>query len=122
MDNNILETNCRMISDELSKEESSIDMELLCAKLLRINSLIGLSAECIKQAKQNLLYRQAQILKQHEGSKLPPSLLMKLIQSECWQEEAMLTWIDRLGAGLVHAGEHIRSVVSLRKAEMNNNL
>lgn len=118
MDKITLKQNCEAIAAELQDEGSTTNMDLLCEKALRINALIGLSAECMAQARKDLLYRQAQLLKIHQSDKMPPSVLIKFVQSECWEESATEVWVDRLNAGLTHAQEVIRTIVSLRKTEM----
>lgn len=122
MTKNELQANCKVISAEIDKEVSAGDIDGAQTKLLRLSQLISLSAECMKHAKENYLYRQMQIIQQNKDADIPASILSKKIESEAWEESGMLTYCDRLNAGISHACDNLRTIISLYKTEMSNNL
>lgn len=117
-----LQTNCKVISTEIDREVGGGDIAGVQEKLLKLSQLIALSAECMKQAKENYLYRQMKIIAQNRDVDIPASILNKKIEAEAWEESGMLVYCDRLNAGITHSIDGLRSVLSLYKTEMNNNL
>lgn len=52
-------------------------------------------------------------------SKLTPSTLNKLVESQCKDEKHLLVWADRINRSCTHSIEGIRSLLSYAKSEMN---
>lgn len=86
-------------------------------KLKRLSSLTANAAMCQSTAKKLLLLRQQELIKRLPDS-LSPSLQVKWLQGELFEEESMQTYCDRLAAGLSNSIEAIRTIVSFTKSEM----
>jgi hypothetical protein len=78
---------------------------------------MGLSAETKASAKK-LLNLKERIVFEMMDKKLPPSVQVRILNAECFEENAILEYSDRLNAGLVHNLDTLRSVISLYKQEM----
>lgn len=113
-----IENNCKKIREDMDLEVPNSDIDGMVGKLGRLSSLIGLSSECMRFAKQNLLLKQMEILKVNKNTGLSPSVLSKTIDSESWSEHGLYEYCDRINAGLVHTIEALRSIISLHKSEM----
>ena len=117
-----LQINCKVISSEIDREVSGGDIQGVQDKLMKLSQLIALSAECVTQAKRNYLYKQSEIIKINKDTIMPASILSKKIESDAWEESGMLTYCERLNAGIVHSIDALRSIISLYKTELTNNL
>lgn len=117
-----LQINCKAISSEIDREVSGGDIHGVQDKLMKLSQLIALSAECVTQAKKNYLYKQSEIIKINKDVIMPASILSKKIESDSWEESGMLTYCERLNAGIVHSIDALRSIISLYKTELTNNL
>lgn len=117
-----LQINCKAISSEIDREVSGGDIQGVQDKLMKLSQLIALSAECVTQAKKNYLYKQSEIIKINKDVIMPASILSKKIESDSWEESGMLTYCERLNAGIVHSIDALRSIISLYKTELTNNL
>lgn len=117
-----LQINCKAISSEIDREVSGGDIQGVQDKLMKLSQLIALSAECVTQAKKNYLYKQSEIIKINKDAIMPASILSKKIESDSWEESGMLTYCERLNAGIVHSIDALRSIISLYKTELTNNL
>jgi cob(I)alamin adenosyltransferase len=90
-------------------------------KLLKLTQLMGLSAETKASAKK-LLNMKERIVFEMMDKKMPPSVQSKFLNAECYEENAILEYADRLNAAIVHVIEALRSVISLYKTELSNTL
>lgn len=108
----------RAIRAALDLEVSSDDMEGLTGKLLRLTNLIGSSAELKAKAKGELKRAELIAYARYKSEKLTPTMMQTVIGGECSQEYENLEYADRLNAGIVHACDSIRTIISLRKEEM----
>lgn len=96
-----------------------VDMDIDCVKnkLLKLTQLMGLSAETKASAKKLLNMKEKMIFEMMD-KKMPPSVQVRFLNSECFEENAILEYSDRLNAALTHSIDGLRSVMSLHKQEM----
>lgn len=102
----------------LDLEVSSDDMEGLTGKLLRLTNLIGSSAELKAKAKGELERARLIAYARYKSEKLQPTMLQTVMNGEAADQIENLEYADRLNAGIVHACDSIRTIISLRKEEM----
>lgn len=116
----MLEENLKAIRKSIDKEtspDSPVEIELL---IIELSSLLGLSSECLALAKKKLKEAQLEILReQHEKNPdITGNKLKMIIDTRCADEDYLLTYADRLNAGLVHKIDGLRSVLSYEKQSM----
>lgn len=90
-------------------------------KMLQLTQLIGLSAEAKATAKKLLHIKETQVLYAMD-KELSPSVQVRKLNAECFEELALLEYADRLNAALTHNIDALRSVISFRKTEIENSL
>lgn len=103
----------------LDADVTGVDISSVVDKGKALAQLIGLSAEC-KAESRRVLERSRAIAFNKFPSTTPPSVLMKLIESECADEIHDFEYADRLNAGITHQLDYYRSVISLHKTELEN--
>lgn len=104
---------------DLDVDPENIDE--LQGKLMKLVNMVGLSSELKALAKRELLHAQAIALAGLD-QKLAPTVLKMRIEGQTADEESNLVYADRLNAGITHAIDSIRTVISLRKSEMEQSL
>lgn len=105
------------IREALDADVIDSDIHNVTNKALKLTQLMGLSAETKASAKK-LLGLKEKIVFEMLDKKLPPSVQIRVLNSECYEENAILEYSDRLNAGITHSIECLRSVISLYKQEM----
>lgn len=113
--------NLNVIREAIDADVFEADINSVLGKLHRLTCLFGLSAECNSNAKANLHKKELEVIRTIDRS-LPASVQTKTLNAECWEESALLEYADRLNAGLTHALEALRSMISLYKTELQNSL
>jgi hypothetical protein len=108
------------IRQALDTEVSSDDLEGLQGQLLRLSALIGLSAELKARAVADLKTAHLIAYSTHKSKDLPASIFKTVIEGEAAEAHGKLELADRLNAGLTHAMDGIRTIISFRKDEMKN--
>lgn len=98
-----------------------VDIDAQKNKMIALTQLIGLSAEAKASAKKILLRKELEVLSGLD-KELAPSVMTRRINSECYEEAALLEYSDRLNSALIHCIDAIRSVLSLYKTEVTNSL
>ena len=97
------------------------DIDSIKGKGAALSGIIGLSAECKKEAK--ILVDKAKVasLLHHSkaGTKMSPLLMGKLVDAECAEENGLYVYADRLNAAVTHQLEHTRTLISLYKQELS---
>lgn len=121
MNINIIIDNCEVIKKEIERTVNPVNITDVQDKLNNLASLTGLSAETLKDCKGLVLYKQKEVIN-IEGNKLNPSILKLKIEGELWNELSVLTYCERLNAALTHCMDGLRTIISLYKTEMSNNL
>lgn len=112
----------KAIRDAIEVHVDDDNVEGLVHKLNALSSLIGLSAETKAIAIKDLRTAELIAYAKHESKKLQPSVLKIVIEGETADEKARLEMADRLNAGIVHCMEGIRTIISLRKTEMEKSI
>lgn len=97
------------------------DIVMVQNKMLGLTQLIGLSAEAKATAKKLLHIKETQVLYAMD-KELSPSVQVRKLNAECFEELALLEYADRLNAALTHSIDALRSVISFRKTEIENSL
>lgn len=115
-----IKTALNTIRNVLDMDPSGCDIESTKDKLLKLTSLMGLSAETMASAKKMVNEKEIEVF-----AKMPemaPSMASKYLNAHCKEENAVLTYADRLNASIVHQIDALRSVISLYKSELENSL
>lgn len=110
------------IRAEIDKDVVGVDIESVVEKGKAISQLVGLSAECKAEAKKKLESRRLLEVMKLESRKYPPSVLLKLAESACADEIELYEYADRLNAGIAHQLDYYRTVISLHKTELENQM
>jgi len=108
----------------LIMDRSIIDTDIISVqnKLMDLVQVVSLSAECKASSRKLLEEKRLVNLKICENDSLPASILMKKIDAMCSDELALFEYADRINAGLTHILDALRSVISLYKVELENNM
>lgn len=100
------------------------DLEGLLRKLNDLTNISGLSAEIVPQAR--LQYREAQekVIREYMETEinLPVSTMNDLIKARTAKEESLLEYCQLLDKRVSYTQESIRTIISLRKQEMNSGI
>lgn len=80
-------------------------------------SVLGLSAECMKEATEQLYQAKQYAVNHYEYSKLPPSVMLKAIDSRCAKEHSIYTYAEQLNRAIGKQLEFIRTKISFEKQE-----
>lgn len=110
------------IREAIDLEVTKEDLDGLQGKLLRLTTLIGLSAELKARAIADLKRAELMAYASYKSEKLLPSIFKVIIEGETADERGKLELADRLNAGIAHAMEGLRTIISLKKEEMKNSL
>ena len=114
-----LKENLNFLRSEMDKSVSSDDTVGMVDKLEKLVSLVGLSAECVAASEKELKKKNLIVLLESDGLNLSPSVLIKYMDAQCADELAVYKYAERLNAGLSHAMDGLRTIISLHKEEMN---
>lgn len=98
------------------------DTEGMSGKVLMLTRMIGLSAEVKARAFKDLQDARLIAYAKYKSEKLSPNVLKIVIDGETAEAAAKLELSDRLNAGIVHAIDGLRTIISLRKSEMENSM
>lgn len=112
----------KCIRDAIELEVDKDNTDELTGKLMRLINLIGLSSEIKARAITDLKNAELIAYAKHKSEGLQPSVFKIVIEGETSEERGKLELADRLNAGISHALEGIRTIISLRKEEMKNSL
>lgn len=112
----------KAIRDGIELDIDKDNLDELIGKINKLINLMGLSAETkavsIKELRQCELIAYAK----YKSEKLPPTVLKIVIDGEVADQRAKLEYADRLNAGLVHAIDGLRTIISLKKTEMDKSI
>lgn len=106
----------------LDADVLGVDITSIIDKGKALAQLIGLSAECKAEAKAKLERARVLAFATLTGKKLPPSVLLKLVDAECADQIHDFEYADRLNAGITHQLDFYRSVISLHKEELSTSM
>lgn len=114
--------NITAIRSTLDADILDVDIEMQKNKLIKLTQLVGLAAETKAQARKNLENARLFAFAKVRESKIPPSVLLKMVDSEISEELSLYEYADRLNAGISNSIEGLRSVLSLYKTELEMSL
>ena len=107
--------------DALIKMPRSTDGECLFAELDGLIQWLARSAELVSIAESMFKQKISTIILEYSTKDLTPSLLVKVAEGICFEELKGYRRIERQNAGLVHAIEGIRTLLSYQKETMKMN-
>lgn len=111
----------RMVID---REVNILDIEALIGKLSDLINMSGLSAEIVPSAKLEYRNKQEKVILHlmENPVNLSASATNELIKARTAKEEALWEYCELLNKRLGYAQEALRSIISLRKTEIQNSL
>jgi hypothetical protein len=112
----------KALRDAVDLDVSIDDLEGMQGKVLMLTRMIGLGAELQARALMNLKSARLVAYAQHKSEGLSPNVMKLVVEGETAEEEAKYELVDRLGSGLVHALDGLRTIISLKKTEMDKSL
>lgn len=115
-----LKEKLKSIRDLLDVSTVEVDTDSVANHAQELAAMIGLSAECKADARKELEWAKLKAMNRMELKPISPSILSKRIDAECAEEIRDFEYSDRLNAGLVHKLDLLRSIISLRKQELEN--
>ena len=110
--------NLNDINAQISTEINHIIIGLVEEKLVKLSSLMGTSAECLRYAKLAVGKRQQVLMNTEKAAGMQPSVLKMWIEGEMAEEIAIYTFADRVNAAIVHCSDSLRTVISKYKEEL----
>lgn len=114
--------NCNRIKGELESQVETSNIESVMDKLNNLTGLSGLSAELVANTKQLILQRQKPAILLAQKSNVSASMQKAFVESECAEEMMLYTYAERLNAAITHSLDALRTIVSMRKSEMENSM
>lgn len=89
-------------------------------KLAQIATLLASGSICIAESKKIELNRRGEWLRKYkdEINEMKPSVAKEFINTSCIDEQILSIRCDRNYSALLHAGEMLRSVLSMVKADI----
>src|ERR1700733_13578645 len=112
-----VEKNIKFIQSEMDKPITEGSIEEAMQKLSDIQIMFGLSAETVKWAKKYALQQQGSLLPELFKKGLTASMFKYQLEAEMAEEISLLTYAERINAGLVHVVDSLRTCISLYKTE-----
>lgn len=97
-------------------------LESLVTHAQDLAAMIGLSAEVKSDARRNLENARLAALKMSMDNKVSTNILLKMADGACADQLAQYEYADRLNAAITHQLDLIRSVISLRKTELETSM
>lgn len=112
----------RAIRDVIELEIDKDNLDELTGKVNKLVNLMGLSAEIKASAIKRLKDAELIAYAKHKGEKLSPNIMKLVIEGETSNEKANLEYTDRLNAGIVHGLDGLRTIISLKKTELDKSI
>lgn len=112
----------KAIRDAIELNIDTDNIDELVGKINRLINLIGLSAELKARAIKDLRDAELIAFAKHKGDKYTPNVLKIIIDGEAAEERAKLELADRLNAGITHAIDGLRTIISLKKTELEKSI
>lgn len=109
----------KIISSE--KTPSPEDVDGIIGHGMEMAASIGLCAKNMADAKELLAKRELEFMNDNRDLWDKPTILKKMIDATLAEENALVTWSDRLMSAYTHKMDFYRSVVSKHKEELKMN-
>jgi len=125
-----LKANCKAVKTVIEVHVDSEDIEGVISKIMDLVNIQGLAAENQANAKALLREQENKTIQAfldddkeiNTLSSLPASTLNKLVTAKCGKYEALYTMCERQSSSISHAIDGLRSVLSIRKMEMEKSI
>jgi hypothetical protein len=119
-----LNKNLNKIKESLDTEIPAGDIDGIEGKMLSLCSLMGLSAECYKQAQYLVLMEQGKAIKRIKRYEpnIQPSTLKLQLEAELAEEKMTFDYADRLNSAITHCVDGLRTSISKYKEELSNSI
>lgn len=117
-----IQSYCKSIKAELERQVETSEIESVMDKLNNLSSFSGLSAELVAESKQLVLERQKPAILLAQKSGVSASMQKAFVESECAEEMMLYTFAERLNAAITHSLDALRTIVSMRKSELENSI
>jgi hypothetical protein len=105
----------------LDVNTSDCDLDSLANHAQQLSAMIGLSSECKAEARMLLESARLVALKMYSGDKkITPSIILKMADGACAEQIQVYEYADRINAGITHKLDTLRTIISLRKTELEN--
>lgn len=119
-----LKDKARSIRLVLDREVEILDIEGLLQKLSDLVGISGLSAEIVPSAKLDYRNAQERVIRDlmENPTNLPASTTNELIKARTGKEESFWEYTVLLDKRVSYSQESLRTIISLRKQEMQNSI
>lgn len=116
-----LKDKLQSIRELIDVETFEADVDAVSRHAQELAAMLGLSAECKAEARRKVEESRLIALRAIIGDKkITPSVMLKMADGAIAEELQIFEYADRLNAGLTHKMDLLRSVISLRKTELEN--
>lgn len=112
---------CASVSEAISLEVPDQDIEGMVGKLNQLTSLTGTMSECVADSLRLYRHCQSKSMEVHGSKGLQPSVLNKIVDADCGDQEALKTYCERLKSAMTATMDGIVTIVSLYKTELQAN-
>lgn len=117
------------ITDALNAIRAILDTDIIDVnieeqqrKLLSLTQMFGLSAEAKATAKKLLHLKELDVLSELTNKSYSATILSKFLTARTAHEIATLEYADRINAAITHSCDSIRTIISLYKEELKQNM
>jgi hypothetical protein len=112
----------KALRDAVDLDVSIDDLEGMQGKVLMLTRMMGLAAELQARAVMDLKRARLIAYSTHKSAGLSPNVMKMVVEGETAEEEGKHELVERLGSGIVHALDGLRTIISLKKTEMEKSL
>lgn len=112
----------KAIRDLIDVNTADVDLDSLINHAQELASMIGLSSECKAEARKKMEESRLVALHALIDKKMATTVLLKMADGAIAHEIESFEYSDRLNAGISHKLDLIRTIVSLRKVELENSM
>lgn len=108
---------CEVVDTSIHLKVPDEDIDGMVGKLNELSSLTGMMASCVADSHRVLKQKQLVVLEKLSKEGHSPSILNKMLDAECGDEEALKIYCDKLKSGLTGTMDSIVTLISLWKTE-----
>ncbi len=110
------------IRDLIDVNTADVDLESLINHAQELTAMIGLSSECKAEARKKMEESRLVALHALIDKKMATTVLLKMADGAIAHEIGAFEYADRLNAGITHKLDLLRSIISLRKTELETSM
>ena len=119
MTNKEIVDNLNAIRECMDKQVNPDNIDELIENGTKLVSLSGLAANCYGQAKARYSKALAEAITSFKDTDSRSTIIIKTAEGECFEQEALMNYSDRVTKGITNTLDFYRSVISLYKEELN---